>query len=225
MSSEKFCYFEQLIVPNECLICINELSRSEKVICSTCYSNLHFTYFEKSKEPTSLDKLFWGRVQLETTYAMIYYEKTNSSKQLLAALKYKKRADVGTKFGQMVGDKIKGNPLFEKIEALVPVPIHPRKEFSRGYNQSQVIADGISQQLGIPVENNFLRRAVNSKSQTKLGRFNRWDNVIGKFQLAATCNYKHIALIDDVVTTGSTLESIIKIIHQKYPTLQMGLQP
>ena len=212
-----------LIYPNECLICETELSRSELVICASCYSELHYTYFEKSKEPTSLDKLFWGRANVVSTYSMIYYEKTNSSKQLLAALKYKKRSDVGTKLGEMVGDKIEHLDLFKSIEALIPVPIHPKKNFIRGYNQSEVIANGISSKLGIPVENNFIRRATNSKSQTKLGRFNRWDNVVGKFQLASNCNYKHIALIDDVVTTGSTIESIIEIIHQKYPTVRISV--
>lgn len=212
-----------LIYPNECLICSTELSRSESIICVKCNSELHFTHFEIAKEATSLDKLFWGRVQLEFTYAMLYYEKTNTSKQLLSALKYNKRADVGRIFGEMVGSKLQSIEMINTIDALIPVPIHPKKEFIRGYNQSQVIADGISSKLNIPVENNFIRRAVNSKSQTKLGRFNRWDNVSGKFQLATNCPFKHIAIIDDVITTGATLETIIEIINQKYPTIRISV--
>lgn len=212
-----------LIYPNECLVCDIEISRSEKVICAKCYSELHYTHFEQAREPTSLDKLFWGKVQLNATYAMLYYEKTNTSKNLLASLKYKKRSDVGEKFGKMIGTKLIDKPEFTDIDAFIPVPIHPKKEFIRGYNQSKVLADGISSQLGIPVETAFIRRATNSKSQTKLGRFNRWDNVSGKFQLASNCNFKHIALVDDVVTTGATLESIIEIIRHKYPTLRISV--
>lgn len=212
-----------LIYPNNCLVCDTELSRSETVICATCYSELHYTHFELASEPTSLDKLFWGKVQIDSTFALLYYEKTNTSKNLLASLKYKKRSDVGERFGRMIGNKLQGKSKFRDIDALIPVPIHPKKEFIRGYNQSKVLANGISLELGIPVASHFIRRATNSKSQTKLGRFNRWDNVSGKFQLASHCNFKHIALVDDVVTTGATLESIIEIIRQKYPTLRISV--
>ena len=212
-----------LIYPNSCLVCENEIARSEQLFCSSCYMELHFTHFESFTEPTELDQLFWGRVSLHSTYSLLYYEKTNSSQPLLKALKYKQRADVGRKLGELLGKKIQALEKFHSIDALIPVPIHPKKEFTRGYNQSRMIAEGISNILSIPVHLQFLRRVEHSKSQTTLGRFNRWDNVAGKFEVTGTSNLKHIAIIDDVITTGATLESIILGIQQKFPEIQISV--
>jgi len=212
-----------LIYPNNCLVCDNEMARSEQLFCSSCFTELHFTYYESFTEPTELDQLFWGRVPLHSTYSMLYYEKTNSSQPLLKALKYKHRADVGQKLGELLGQKIKLLEKFNSLDALIPVPIHPKKEFARGYNQSRMIAEGISNILTIPVNLQFLRRIEHSKSQTTLGRFNRWDNVDGKFEVTGTSNFKHIAIIDDVITTGATLESIIMGIQHKFPEIQISV--
>jgi len=212
-----------LIYPNACLICQNEIAMSEELFCNNCYTELHFTYFESFTEVTDLDQLFWGRVRLHSTYSLLYYEKTNSSQPLLKALKYKHRADVGLKLGELLGKRIQHLEKFQSIDAFIPVPIHPKKEFIRGYNQSEKIAEGISNILKKPVNNHFLRRVEHSKSQTTLGRFNRWDNVADKFEVVGSTSFKHIALIDDVITTGSTLESIIRGIQQKFPEIQISV--
>lgn len=212
-----------ILFPSFCAVCNSELSRSEKVCCFKCESELHYTYFELTTESTSLDKLFWGRVKVEHTYALLHYEKTNSSQQLLKKLKYKQIKQIGLDFGSLVGEKIKSLDWIKDLDALIPVPIHPKKEFKRGYNQSELLSVGISQVLSIPVDTQFLKRNVNDKSQTKLGRFTRWENVSGKFSLNKIQDYKHIALVDDVVTTGSTLETIIALIHEHNPTIQISV--
>lgn len=212
-----------LIYPSLCIICENELARSEPVICSKCETNIHYTHFEGYIEPTSLDQLFWGRVSLHSTYALLFYKKTNSSQELLKALKYQHRPDVGIQFGQQIGKKIKNLEKFKSIDVLIPVPIHPKKEAIRGYNQSEMLANGIASVLGIKVATDFIKRNEHSKSQTTLGRFNRWDNVDGKFSIVQKSNYTHIALVDDVVTTGSTLESIIQSIKAKFPEIQISV--
>lgn len=212
-----------LLYPNECLICETELARIENVICIDCYTDLHVTYYERFTEPNDLEILFWGRAQLEMAYALLYYEKTNSSKNLLKALKYKRRADVGRHFGKMLGTRILPLEKTSTIEVLIPVPIHPKKEFARGYNQSKMIAEGISSATNIPIDDGFIKRNVNSKSQTKLGRFTRWDNVEGKFSLSSKSHYNHIALVDDVVTTGATLETIILEIRAKHPDIKISI--
>jgi ComF family protein len=214
---------KHVLFQSQCVICDTELALSESLCCDSCTSELHFTYFELTEEPTNLDKLFWGRVNVHKTYALIYYEKTNSSQHVIKRLKYKKTAGVGFQFGVTIGQKIKSLDWIKTIDALIPVPIHPKKEFIRGYNQSELLAEGISTVLNLPINKEFICRNENDNSQTKLGRFTRWDNVSGKFSLYKGKNYKHIALVDDVVTTGSTLETIIAIIQASYPTIQISV--
>lgn len=213
-----------LIYPEICLICNNELVRSETAVCSSCYSQLHFTTFENYTDSNATQQLFYGRAQLHSAYSLLYYEKTNSSKVILQALKYKNKPQVGLYFGEMIGKRISSNESFKTIETLIPVPLHPNKMRLRGYNQSEQLALGISKALGVKVDTKSLCRTKNAKSQTTLGRFDRWDNVNDQFQLNNTLNnYKHIALVDDVITTGSTLESIIQDIHTQFPEIQVSV--
>lgn len=212
------------VYPEICLICQNELSGGESSICSFCYSELEFTNFEHFTESTPLDQLFWGRAQLHFTYSLFYYSKTNPSKKLLSALKYERRREVGEIFGKMIGERIKDAPELTDLDCLIPVPLHPKKEFIRGYNQSEMLAKGIAEQLAVPLDLGYLKRNEHSKSQTSLGRFKRWDNVQEKFALTKNLqDYNHIALVDDVVTTGSTLESIIQKIQEKNPSVKISL--
>lgn len=213
-----------LLYPAHCLICETELTRKESSTCSICTENLHFTGFERYEEPTPLDQLFWGRVSLAATFALLYYEKSNSSKKLLTALKYQHRPDVGIGFGQLIAKRIQHVEAFQDVDCLIPVPIHPKKEFIRGYNQSAMLASGIGETMAIPVFSHLIRRTEHSKSQTALGRFRRWDNVQNRFLVKPSIrNYQHIALIDDVVTTGSTLESIIRLIHDQAPGIRISV--
>lgn len=213
-----------LIYPELCLVCDSELARSEKNICSSCYANLHFTTFENYIEANATEQLFWGRAQLQSAYSLLYYEKTNSSKALLQALKYEHKPQVGEFFGEHIGLLIKDKLSYKTIDVLIPVPLHPKKLHSRGYNQSEQIAIGISKELGVPVNTKALIRAKNAKSQTRLGRFDRWDNVNDQFLSTKEIGqYKHIALVDDVITTGSTLESIIQDIQSQYPSIQVSV--
>lgn len=213
-----------MIYPEVCLICTKELTTSEKSICSFCYEDLHFTHFEKYTESTSLDKLFWGRVSIEASYALLYFEKGQSTQQLLHALKYKSNPHVGIEFGRIIGRRIKKMNGFKKIDLLIPVPIHPKKEFIRGYNQSEQIANGVSEIMNIPVDPHFLKKRSHTGSQTKRGRFARWDNVVNNFMLKKNrSNPKHIAIIDDVITTGATLEALIRSIQKNYPDIRISI--
>lgn len=212
-----------LIYPCTCIICETELARTEPILCSKCESSLHYTDFENHIEPTPLDQLFWGRVSLTATYALLYYKRTNSSQALLKALKYHRRSEVGAVFGRKIGTKLLTMDRFNTVDALIPVPIHPKKLAIRGYNQSEMLANGISEIINVKVERGFIIRNEHSESQTTLGRFKRWDNVDGKFSIIQSTNLKHIALVDDVITTGSTLESIILSIQKKFPDIQISV--
>ena len=213
-----------LVYPESCLICDGELSSSEKSICSFCSPEMEYTHFEKYSEPTDLDKLFWGRVIIEQTFSLLYFRKEQSTQRILHALKYKHSPQVGVEFGRIIGRTIKSLAFVKDLDLLIPVPLHPKKEFQRGYNQSTALANGISEMLSIPVDPDFLKKNMHTRSQTRKGRFERWDNVSQVFRMGKTkLAPSHIAIIDDVITTGATLESIIRTIQQNYPDIRISI--
>ncbi len=213
-----------IIFPESCLMCKNELAASEQWVCSFCHGELVYTYFELYTEPTKLDQLFWGRVSFAGTYALLYFEKGKSSQKILHALKYQSNPTVGVAFGKEIGRKIKLLEAFKDLDLLVPVPIHPKKEFVRGYNQSEQIAAGIAAVLSVKMDANFLKKQEHTESQTTRGKFARWDNVVDNFILKkGNQNVKHIALVDDVVTTGATLEALARSIQKNYPDIRISI--
>jgi ComF family protein len=213
-----------LIYPETCLICEHELTQSERSICSFCAPELEYTYFEKYTEPTELDKLFWGRVKIEHTFSLLYFRKEKSTQKILHTLKYAHSPHIGVEFGRIIGRTLKQHSQWKEIDMLVPVPIHPKKEFQRGYNQSEQLAIGISDILSIPVDTDLLTKKLHTGSQTKKGRFDRWDNVSSVFRIGkSTKTPQHIAIVDDVITTGATLESIVRTVQENYPDIRVSI--
>lgn len=216
--------FQHLIFPNLCLQCEHELTRFEQYVCTICWSKLQRTYFERYEDPSGMDKLFWGRITLSNTFSMYYFEKEKPIQDILHALKYQHKAPMGVYFGEIMGKAICSSRKYDQIEALLPVPIHPQKEFFRGYNQSELLAEGISTKLKIPVLQGIVQKNENNGSQTRKNRFLRWDNARDQFSLGkGHLPFKHIAIVDDVVTTGSTLESLAQLLRKQYPELQISL--
>ena len=214
-----------LIYPSSCLICEKELSEFNNHFCPFCTNELNFTYFERYEEPTILDQLFWGRVNVYSTYAHLFFEKEKSTQPILHALKYKDKPEIGIEMGKAIGENLKKMSSFSSVDVLIPVPIHSKKQFTRGYNQSEKIADGIAEVLNIPVVPDFMGHAKQTESQTKKGRFLRWDNVENKFKAkkTASTSFKHIAIVDDVITTGATLEAIIRMIRENNPEIRISI--
>lgn len=201
-----------LIYPAVCLICNDELASSENHLCSICHNDLPRTYFERYQEPSPMDKLFWGRVNIESTYSFLQYKGLGASKNLLSAIKYKNNPELANYFGVMIGRQIQ---FLDKPDVIIPVPLHSKKEFIRGYNQSHEIAKGLSEALHLPVKTSLIIRNEFTETQTKKGRYKRWHNVSGKFLVHPKINAsKHILIVDDVVTTGATIESIVREIHK-----------
>ena len=212
-----------LVYPTSCLICEKELPSDKKFICSFCNNELKYTYFERYIEPTPLDQLFWGRIPMVATYSYIYFEKGKSTQPILHALKYGDKPELGVEMGKLIGEQVKKIASFQDVDALVPVPIHPKKEFTRGYNQSEKLADGIAEILNTPVLISYIEKTKDSDSQTKKGRFKRWDNVEDKFKTNSKTEFKHIAIVDDVITTGATLEAIIRKIQENNPEIRVSI--
>ena len=155
---------------------------------------------------------------------ILLFKKQKSSQSVLFSLKYKNATAIGRYFGQRIGDRINTISSFSTIDAIIPVPLHPKKEFIRGYNQSKFIADGISDTFGKPVNNAVVKRIRHNETQTKKNRFQRWDNVQGLFFVdKAIKNYAHVLLVDDVITTGSTIEAIIVSIKAIHPEVKVSV--
>ncbi len=213
-----------LIYPDLCLICSQELTHNSISICPICDSDLKFTFFENFTEPTALDQLFWGRVPLASTCAFLHFQQESSTQEILHAIKYKGKKELAVAMGRRFGEKLTSNSTkFGHIQALIPVPLHPKKQFMRGYNQSEMIARGIAETLGAEVVTDLLTKGKHTDSQTKKNKFMRWDNVSEVF-VVDTSKYthlQHIALVDDVVTTGSTLEAAIQKILEVMPHIQV----
>lgn len=156
-----------------------------------------------------LEQFFAGRIPFRHIAAYAYFVKDGSIQHIIHELKYNRNPLIGYYMGQLCGEDIKESEFISSVDLLVPVPLHPKREKMRGYNQSYEICRGISERTGIPVDNNTLIRKVNNPSQTKNSRFDRWKNVEDIFSITDETAFsgKHILLVDDVITTGSTLES------------------
>ena len=216
--------FLHLVYPELCLICNSELPNSEIQLCHICENALRYTYYENFQEASSLDKLFWGRVQLHATFALLHFEKETSTQEILHHIKYKNKVRLAEEMGFRIGNKLTLNSdRYGDIDALIPIPLHPKKRYIRGYNQSELIAEGISKAIGSPVNTEFLTKKSNTESQTKKGRFLRWDNVSEVFEVNPTKIGKihHLAIVDDVVTTGATIEACILKIRKEFPHIKI----
>lgn len=212
-----------LLFPSSCLICSEEWPHKDPV-CAFCEEELQYTHFETIDSPSALDKLFWGRTQVHKTFALLYFQKNSSTQKILHALKYQNKPEVGRLFGRKIAIQLQSTDFLSDIDALIPVPIHPKKRFERGYNQSEELAKGISEVSGVPTDPDFIKKLKHTGSQTRRGRFGRWDNVSENFSLRSqTISYTHIAIVDDVITTGATLEAMVNSIKNELPQLQISI--
>ncbi len=159
-----------------------------------------------------LEQFFAGRIPFERIAAYAYFLKGGSIQNIIHELKYNRNPEIGVFIGKLCGENIKDSDFASSIDLLIPVPLHPKREKQRGYNQSLEICKGISEITQIPIDSSTLIRTVNNQSQTKNSRFDRWKNVEDIFTLTNIESFqnKHIFLVDDVITTGSTLESCAK---------------
>ena len=200
--------FLQLFYPNLCLACGNELPHGKEIICISCQYYLPKTNFHKEKENPFTER-FWGRVNIESAAALYFFTKGGRTQELIHNLKYHGKKEIGIKVGEVYGAMLKKSPHFQSVDCIIPVPLHPKKERIRGFNQSAVFAQGLSKSMEIPFHNNVLIRNTNTKTQTKKSRLDRVANVGDKFQIKHPQKVlgKHVLIVDDVVTTGATLEA------------------
>jgi ComF family protein len=189
------------------------LVKGEEILCLCCLSDLPKTGFEKITD-NPVSQLFWGRVNIRLATSFCTFDKGGVMQHLMHQLKYKGGREVGEKLGHLFGSNLLRSAPYREVELLIPVPLHPKRERKRGYNQSVEIGKGMSAAMGIPLQSGVLIRNHYSATQTNKGRFDRWENVKELFSLNNTdiLKGKHILLIDDVVTTGATLEACAQVL-------------
>lgn len=200
--------FISVLFPRLCYACGNHLLRNENLICTECYIVIPRTnYHLKSDNPVA--QLFWGRCMIEKAAAFSYYNKGSRIKKLIHNLKYKGIREIGLEAGRIYGLSLKASGFTDDIDIIMPVPLHPSKKKIRGFNQSETISMGIADATHLPVDIKSLARTMISATQTKRSRYERWTNVEGIFQVLDPQSVvgKHVLLVDDVITTGSTIES------------------
>ncbi|MDP4600893.1 MAG: ComF family protein [Polaribacter sp.] len=200
--------FLRLFYPKICGVCEEQLLINEKIICTVCRHDLPLTNFTKFDE-NSITQKFYGRIDIEKGYSLLFFRKEGITQKIIHELKYRGNEEIGEFFGNWLGEIVQEKKEFKEVDFIIPVPLHPKKLKQRGYNQVTKFGEKLSNYLQIPYLENELVRVSATKTQTFKARFERFSNVDTKFLLKNPLffNNKHILLIDDVITTGATLES------------------
>ena len=203
-----------LLYPRICPGCGMPLRRKERIICLFCLLKLPRTLF-KCRSDNVFEKMLKGRVRIFEASAFLYFAKSGLAQRLMHALKYGGDKALGIQLGRFFAEELIKDEQFIKPDLLVSVPLHPDKLSKRGYNQSEMIALGLSEKLGVPYRNDVLVRVRHTETQTRKKRFERWENMKDGFGVEASAglNKVHIAIVDDVVTTGATLEVCAETLH------------
>jgi ComF family protein len=212
-----------LLFPQLCEGCRTPLLYQEKVLCMNCAFELPQTAFHDKPENEAALRIA-GRVPYQHATAFAYFTPEGLLQHLLHRLKYSGRKVVGHYLGEQAGYALKGSSWIQDVQTIIPVPLHPKKEAGRGYNQSAIIAEGLAKVLDVPVHEKALVRTRHTESQTKMSREERVLNVKDAFLLhpKAQLAHQHILLIDDVLTTGATIEAASNVLL-RVPGLKLSI--
>jgi len=197
-----------LFYPHVCTGCGSDLVREDNLLCLHCIHALPHTNFAfLANNP--IEKHFWGRLPLTAGHSEFYFSKEFLIQHLIHQLKYKGDTQIGFYLGELMGRSLINSNRFNDIDALIPLPLYADKEHKRGYNQAAVICNGMSSVMNIPVLTAAVIRSYATETQTRKHRTERWENVSGSFKIAepGELKNKHLLLVDDVITTGATLEA------------------
>ncbi len=211
-----------LIYPVLCVGCNEPLSNSKDAICGQCLCKLPETAFAAFANNPA-EKMLMARLPFEAIHCEYYFQKSKIIQQVLHALKYRQKKQLGFLMGNKLGETLKSSSRFNDIDLIIPVPMHPKKVRKRGYNQARIIAEGISESTGIFVTEG-LKKNHHTKTQTKKGKLDRWLNMQEIFVLddRICLNDMHVLLVDDVLTTGATLEACARVL-KSVPNLRISI--
>lgn len=207
--------FGLLLFPSYCSACNRNLMHYEKAICLHCQSKLPRLYL-CDQQDNPVEKVFWGRVPIESATALLKMPRNGATQRLIHRLKYHADQEVGERLGAMLGTEMVSSQRMNDFDFILPVPLHPKKQHMRGYNQCDSIVRGIAEAMRCtPMPGNLVRTRFTA-TQTRKGRLSRWQNVSSIFwvknpeQLA----HKRVLLVDDVITTGATIEACVAALQK-----------
>ena len=197
-----------LAFPHICQSCGTDVIDVKHQLCIRCLAAMPRTDFEKHAD-NPVERAFWGRLQIQSGAAQYYFTKESGMQDLMNAFKYRGNKELGLYLGQLLGHALKERKRFDAIDALIPLPLFASKERARGFNQSLILCQGITQVWDKPIFSDVVVRKEATESQTKKNRVERWLNMKGRFEITKpkAIEGKHVLLIDDVITTGATLEA------------------
>jgi len=216
-----------LFYPHNCIGCGSDVIDKENFLCLECVNDLPHTNFAMHAN-NPLEKKFWGRISLTSAMSEFYFSKESIVQNMIYELKYRGNKKAGFYFGNLMGKSLLNSNRFD-VDILIPLPLFERKERMRGYNQSEILCNGISGVINKPVIRNNVIRKVFTETQTKKHRIERWKNVKDIFFVTdpKSLEGKHILLVDDVITTGATLDAcgseILKIKNVKLSVAALAL--
>ncbi len=207
--------FLSLIYPRNCIACKNLLFKHEEFICNHCYLTLAKSDFHLSND-NELAKVFYGRVPINIVGSYYLFEKSGKVQQILHSIKYNGNKALAKQIGQWYAQSLQQHPELCGADLIIPVPLHPKKQKQRGFNQSEAFALGISETWNIPLSLENLIRTEHSSTQTKKRKFERWENVQDIFELKKPelLENKSVILVDDVITTGATIDACYQALNK-----------
>ena len=198
-----------LFISQNCYACERALTSQERWVCFSCLSHLQPTNYHISPQENELFYRLAGRVPVQGASSLYYFDKKGTLQTLIQQLKYKGATPIGTFLGEMLANSLLDSDFLSGVEVVIPIPLHRSKKMKRGYNQTEYIGKGFSALSAIPMDTKLLRRRHRTQTQTKLSPSTRWENVSEAFQVSKSCP-KSVLLLDDVITTGATIEASIR---------------
>ncbi len=229
--------FFDLMFPRCCAVCGAHLGRTEREVCASCLVSLPYINLNENEDQNedqndnvnenfysnAIARLFWGRFPIERAWSYLRYRSDSESHLLLMQLKYNHRPDVGVYFGRMMARDLVPKGFFRDIDCLMPLPLHWKRRLARGYNQSTELAKGIAEVTGVPVVTGCIERVRNNETQTHKSVEERIRNVENLFRLRRPIPYRHILLVDDVLTTGASLTACAQAILRAQPDVRFSV--
>ncbi|MFT5753913.1 MAG: ComF family protein [Flavobacterium sp.] len=202
-----------LFFPKLCNGCNSLLLNNESVICVKCRHGLPYTYHHLINNNEIMSK-FYGILPIEQATAMLYFHSKGMAQELIHNLKYRKQEEIGTILGNIYAYELIDSDKIPKVDYIIPTPIHKKRLHERGYNQVTAFCEAMSKELQIPIENEVLFRIKHTKTQTKKSKVKRAEMLSNNFEVKAKEHHvgKHYLLIDDVITSGATIEACAKVL-------------
>lgn len=197
-----------ILVPTVCFGCNAHLGQGERLLCTLCRNNIPLTEYN-FKDENLIDRIFFGRINVKKSSSLLFFSENGIVKSLIHYLKYKNQEQIGVFLGDWYGEIIKENNTLEQIDYIIPVPLHKKKLKKRGYNQVALFGQRLAYHLQAEFKDNLLIKTANTRTQTKKNRMYRWKNSQELYLVPDTSVLanKNVLLVDDVVTTGATLEA------------------